>query len=173
MLCENCKKNNATTYFKQNINGNIQEVYLCSECAAKLDMGGMSSSLFDFFMPNQFRIRAEREQKKCGCGTTFYNISKTGKVGCPDCYETFRNELSAVLKKINGAKQHTGRCPRRFENGKTEDKKVAQPEVKEENLEAKLRKELENAIKCENFEEAAKLRDQIKALKEENGNEQQ
>ncbi len=173
MLCENCKKNNATTYFKQNINGNIQEVYLCSECAAKLDMGGMSSSLFDFFMPSQFRVRAEREQKKCGCGTTFYNISKTGKVGCPDCYETFRNELAAVLKKINGAKQHTGRCPQRFENGKTEDKKVAQPEVKEENLEAKLRKELENAIKCENFEEAAKLRDQIKALKEEKGNEQQ
>ena len=119
MLCENCKKNNATTYFKQNINGNIQEVYLCSECAAKLDMGGMSSSLFDFFMPSQFRVRAEREQKKCGCGTTFYNISKTGKVGCPDCYETFRNELAAVLKKINGAKQHTGRCPQRFENGKT------------------------------------------------------
>lgn len=173
MLCENCKKNNATTYFKQNINGNIQEVYLCSECAAKLDMGGMSSSLFDFFMPSQFRVRAEREQKKCGCGTTFYNISKTGKVGCPDCYETFRNELAAVLKKINGAKQHTGRCPQRFENGKTEDKKVSQPEVKEENLEAKLRKELENAIKCENFEEAAKLRDQIKALKEEQGNEQQ
>lgn len=172
MLCENCKKNNATTYFKRNINGNIQEVYLCSECAAKLDMGGMSSSLFDFFMPSQFRVRAEREQKKCGCGTTFYNISKTGKVGCPDCYETFKNELAAVLKKINGAKQHTGRCPARFNNGKTEEKITSKTEAKEENVEAKLRKQLEEAIKCENFEEAAKLRDQIKSLKEEKENEQ-
>lgn len=173
MLCENCKKNNATTYFKRNINGNIQEVYLCSECAAKLDIGGMSSSLFDFFIPNQFRVRAEREQKKCGCGTTFYDISKTGKVGCPDCYETFRNELAAVLKKINGAKQHTGRCPERFRNGKSEDKKASKVETSAENTEVTLRKQLENAIKCENFEEAAKLRDQIKALKEEKGNEQQ
>ena len=173
MLCENCKKNNATTYFKQNINGNIQEVYLCSECAAKLDMGGMSSSLFDFFMPSQFRIRAEREQKKCGCGTTFYNISQTGKVGCPDCYETFKNELAAVLKKINGAKHHTGRCPERFKIGKIEEKKKVSAEAKEENIEMELRKQLEEAIKCENFEEAAKLRDRIKALKEEKGNEQQ
>ena len=173
MLCENCKKNNATTYFKRNINGNIQEVYLCSECAAKLDMGGMSSSLFDFFMPSQFRIRAEREQKKCGCGTTFYNISQTGKVGCPDCYETFKNELAAVLKKINGSKQHTGRCPERLNGGKNAENKIPKTEEPKEDLEAKLRKQLEEAIKCENFEEAAKLRDQIKALKEGKGNEQQ
>lgn len=173
MLCENCKKNNATTYFKQNVNGNIQEVYLCSECAAKLDMGGMSSSLFDFFMPSQFRVRAEREQKKCNCGTTFYNISKTGKVGCPDCYETFKNELAAVLKKINGAKTHTGRCPERFKNGKVEENKTEKVKMSEVDTEATLRKQLEDAIKCENFEEAAKIRDRIKALKEEKGNEQQ
>ncbi len=173
MLCENCKKNNATTYFKRNINGNIQEVYLCSECAAKLDMGGMSSSLFDFLMPNQFRLRAEREQKKCGCGTTFYNISKSGKVGCPDCYETFKNELAAVLKKINGAKTHTGRGPERFKTAKVEPQKTEKVENAEENKETTLRKQLEAAIKCENFEEAAKIRDQIKALKEERNNEQQ
>lgn len=173
MLCENCKKNNATTYFKRNINGNIQEVYLCSECAAKLDLGGMSSSLFDFFMPSQFRVRAEREQKKCGCGTTFYNISKTGKVGCPDCYETFKNELAAILKKINGAKQHTGRCPERFKEGGSEKVCSVNSEATVENTEESLRKQLETAIKSENFEEAAKLRDQIKALKEEKNNEQQ
>ena len=135
-------------------------------------MGGMSSSLFDFFMPSQFRVRAEREQKKCGCGTTFYNISKTGKVGCPDCYETFKNELAAVLKKINGSKQHTGRCPQRFKNGQTAENKLSQTETQED-IETKLRKQLEEAIKCENFEEAAKIRDQIKALKEEQSNEQQ
>ena len=101
------------------------------------------------------------------------SISKTGKVGCPDCYETFKNELAAVLKKINGAKQHTGRCPQRFKNGIHEEKEIPKTEVKEENIESKLRKQLEAAIKCENFEEAAKLRDQIKALKEGSGNEQQ
>ena len=173
MLCENCKKNNATTYFKRNINGNIQEVYLCSECAAKLDIGGMSSSVFDFFMPSQFRIRAEREQKKCGCGTTFYDISKNGKMGCPDCYETFKNEISSILKKINGAKTHTGRGPERLKHGKVEAKKTEKVEINEVDTETKLRKQLEEAIKCENFEEAAKIRDQIKALKEEKGNEQQ
>lgn len=172
MLCENCKKNNATTYFKRNINGNIQEVYLCSECAAKLNINGMSSSLFDFFMPNQFRVRAEREQKKCSCGTTFHSISQTGKVGCPDCYETFKSELASILKKINGSRVHTGRGPERLKKSQDEFN-----EAKNESSgilgEEQLRKQLEDAIKCENFEEAAKLRDQIKALKEEKGNEQQ
>lgn len=169
MLCENCKKNNATTYFKRNINGNIQEVYLCSECAAKLDLGGMSSTLFDFFMPTKFRISPEREKKTCSCGTTFYNISKTGKVGCPDCYETFRNEIAAILRKINGGKQHRGRVPKRFTKGET----AAKSKVPAENTEDVLRTQLAEAIKNENFEEAAKLRDKIKALKEEKGNEQQ
>ena len=172
MLCENCKKNNATTYFKRNINGNIQEVYLCSECAAKLNVNGMSSSLFDFFMPNQFRVRTDREQKKCSCGTTFYSISQKGKVGCPDCYETFKNELASILKKINGSRVHTGRGPERLkksEDGKCDVKK----ETSDVADEAQLRKQLEDAIKCENFEEAAKIRDMIKALKEDKGNEQQ
>ena len=173
MLCENCKKNNATTYFKRNINGNIQEVYLCSECAAKLNHGSTTASLFDFFMPTQFRIRAEREQKKCSCGTTFFNISKSGKVGCPDCYETFKNELAAILKRINGGENHTGRCPERLKNSKPQEKHTEKTEIPSKNKVEDLRKKLEEAIKYENFEEAAKIRDEIKALMEEKNNEQQ
>ena len=169
MLCENCKKNNATTYFKRNINGNIQEVYLCSECAAKLDLGGMSSTLFDFFMPTKLRVGTEKSHKTCTCGTTFYNIAKTGKVGCPDCYETFKNEIAPILRKINGGKRHVGRQPRRF------DRVAPAPRTESpaENTEELLRNQLAEAIKTENFEEAAILRDKIKALKEEKGNEQQ
>lgn len=166
MLCENCKKNNATTYFKQNINGNVQEIYLCSECAAKLGIGNMSSSLFDFLLP-QFSIEPETE-RSCGCGTTFGEISRTGMVGCPDCYTTFRNELSSALKKIHGVKQHVGRIPERLskENAKA-DKKV---KISENDSTDELKARLDTAIKEENFEEAAKLRDMIKAKKGENGN---
>lgn len=168
MLCENCKKNNATTYFKRNVNGNIQEVYLCSECAAKLDFGGMSSSLFDFFIPSQFRTRSERTHKKCNCGTTFYDISQTGKVGCPDCYETFKEELAAVLKKINGGRTHVGRCPERLTSSKCDESRNVNETCCEENKEESLKRKLEAAIKSENFEEAARLRDMIKKLRGEN-----
>ena len=159
MMCENCKKNAATTYYKQNINGKVTELFLCEECAEKLGVGKSSGfgdfGGLNFFMPEFTRIRGMESEKKCECGTTFSQIAKTGLVGCEKCYETFKNELSSSLKKMHGLVRHKPR---------EDARKVSEP-LSPENELTELRKRMSEAIKEENFEEAARLRDEIK-LKE-------
>ena len=41
MLCQKCKKNEATVYYKENINGHVTEYNLCPECAAELEKNGV------------------------------------------------------------------------------------------------------------------------------------
>jgi len=164
MMCENCRKNSATTYYKQNINGKVTEMFLCEECAKKLGVNnsGMFDSFansffndfggFDFLMPEFTRAYELGQEKKCECGTTFSKIAKTGLVGCEKCYETFKNELASSLRKMHGNVRHKPR-----ELKKTATVLSPEDEVKQ------LKNKMAQAIKEENFEEAARLRDEIKA----------
>ena len=162
MLCDNCKKNKATTYFKKTINGETTETFLCEECAKKLGIGagmmfkngGFSDfDGFDFFLPEFIKTNRLEAEKKCECGKTFRAIAKTGLVGCEKCYETFRKELAPTLRKMHGATSHK---PRENKAEKVDPK----AEIKA------LREKMSKAIKEENFEEAARLRDEIKAREE-------
>ena len=69
------------------------------------------------------------------------------------CYETFENELRPTLRSIHGTQTHTGRAPHGI-SGKNEKKRKLES----------LRTSLENAIAHEEFEEAARLRDEIREL---------
>jgi protein arginine kinase activator len=93
--------------------------------------------------------------KKCPtCGMTFEDFSKVGRLGCGECYRTFRPELTDLLRRIHGSPKHRGKSTI---EPPTE---TVQP-VREER---KLREELRKAIENEEFEKAASLRDQIKSL---------
>jgi protein arginine kinase activator len=162
MLCDNCKKNKATTYFKKTVNGETTETFLCEDCAKKLGIGaGMMFKNggfadfdgFDFFLPDLFKPTRLGTEKKCECGRTFSEIAKTGLVGCEKCYETFKKELASTLRKMHGATTHKPRI---------EASKKADPQAE---IKA-LRDRMSRAIKEENFEEAARLRDEIKAREE-------
>jgi protein arginine kinase activator len=100
----------------------------------------------------------------CGvCGATFEDFINGGKLGCPDCYDTFRDRMRGVLKNIQGSVKHTGK-------GSDEARRLkAQTAPKELTEEEKLKNELELAIKNEEYEKAAELRDKIKALRESEG----
>ncbi|MFQ6031676.1 MAG: UvrB/UvrC motif-containing protein, partial [Candidatus Zixiibacteriota bacterium] len=92
--------------------------------------------------------------KRCStCGMHFSDFSKTGSLGCGNCYTTFKSQLNDLLRKIHGSIQHRGKAP--FTPGD-----VMKP-LREER---RLQEELKRAIQEENFEEAAQLRDRIKAL---------
>ena len=128
------------------------------------------SSFFGGFMENIFEpdympFLNEVKELKCeNCGYTFENIANTGKLGCANCYDIFESKLDPIIRKIQGANQHTGRTGKILEN-----KTIEQPKNKEEKAESKieqLQKELKKAIKEERYEDAAKIRDEIK--KEEN-----
>ena len=158
MLCQSCEKRQATTHIKTILNGELKEYNLCPECAAKLGYGSFFGNfgldidkIFGSFMEN---FGNERSAKRCPfCGSSFEDIAKSGKVGCAHCYEEFNEELVPSIQRIHGRTNHTGKLAR-----------SAGAEVKIKNEINRCRYELEEAIKTQEFEKAAQLRDKIKEL---------
>lgn len=161
MLCQSCGQNQATTHIKTIINGELAEVSLCRECAQKLGYNSFFGNFgmdFDKFlgslMSGSESDRILKSRKRCNCcGSTFEEIAKSGKVGCANCYDVFYDELLPSIQRIHGKTVHIGKLA-----------KSAGSEVKMKNTLTKLKEELTAAIKEQEFEKAAKLRDQIKEL---------
>ena len=159
MLCGKCKKNPATTHIHTVINGVAKDVYLCAECAkdegvhtfSANGLGGMLSSLFG----DVLSLNPASNTVRCACcGSTFSDIAKTGKAGCPDCYKTFYNEFLPYIKRVHGSVKHVGTAP-----GKIAEQSAPQVETPET-----LRAQLKELIAEEKFEQAAQVRDKIKEL---------
>ena len=166
MLCNKCKANTASFFYTQNINGKETSVALCNACAESsgLAINTVSPLFGSFFGSAAKNSRSiKNEGKKCSlCTLTFTDILSMGKVGCPECYNTFKAELYDTIRSIHGTAKHTGLTP----TGKSSvaDKPpVAEKDSEEDTLRARLNE----AISAENYEEAALLRDKIKALKGE------
>ena len=166
MKCEKCNKREATTHFKKNINGYIEEHHLCSECAKKspelseikqnmnFGLGGFLGGMFSGTKP-QHSLDTEQSTDICPtCKMTYSEFLQKGKLGCGDCYSTFRNRIKRPLKQIHGTFEHIGKAPERCGEKVILDKKI-------KTLEA----ELNAAVLKQEFETAAKLRDEIKLLK--------
>lgn len=166
MLCQNCNVNQATVFLHRIVNGQEQEYHLCSQCAKQIDAGISFEKLFQGFLDtfltyDQKSSLAQQnniiEKLKCKkCGFTYDDFKNTGKLGCDECYKTFKTELLSVLKNIQGSTKHNGKIPKKF------SLKLHESEI--ENLKIKLK----NAIEIEEYEEAARIRDEIKKLKGEN-----
>ncbi len=176
MLCEKCKKNQATVHMKQVVNGQSKELHLCQECAQEAgylnDMGLMGwghggfSNLFDDMFQDMFHISAGPETIGIGhngssvrcpsCGMTLDEFKRTGKLGCGQCYEAFAPYLQPALRSIHGSDEHKGKIPQ-----KSGGRMMAHRELET------LKRKLAVAIEKEEFEEAARLRDQIRALEKE------
>lgn len=174
MLCEKCKKRTATVFYNENINGKTKSYSLCGDCASKLrekgdlqDITSISETFVDpfstwndhlfggfFGIPTLKGFSIEKKCPVCDCH--YSEIAKTGKVGCPTCYEVFSDELSAMIASIHGTTAHTGNVPA----------KHRAIQKRANRLDA-LNKELKKAIQEENYETAAKLRDEIRSLQKE------
>lgn len=160
MLCNHCGKNEATIHSVQYINGQTSEVHLCQECAMQnpglQNFGGLSATdLFKkLFNMNMQPDTSLIDSIICeSCGETLQDFQKTGLLGCPDCYETYKDQIVPVLQRAHGNVQHVGEAPELSE----EEKKARAKELE-------LKQKLQKAIGEEDFEQAAKLRDEINAL---------
>lgn len=169
MLCENCGKNQATTYLKKTVNGKTTELHLCAECAQKQGVGMWKGMGFDLgnFWGTLFAEPADRalaDTVRCEvCGKSFNDIAQSGKAGCPGCYTTFYDRLLPSIQRIHGKAQHTGKVPA----------DAGEQVKKDRELEA-LRRQLAENIANQNYEACAQLRDRIQELeKEETPHEQQ
>lgn len=179
MLCQNCGENEANVRYTQIINGVKKEMALCQKCSKELGIEDfefnmpidLSSFLGEFFN-NEENLLPEftkTKQSLCNeCKMTFDDFVDAGKFGCSNCYNVFSDRIDSILKNLHGANRHVGR------KGKIEKsmlKKVDSPkeEPKQEKQISKLdslKEKLKNAIKDERYEDAAKLRDEIKKLEE-------
>jgi protein arginine kinase activator len=139
------------------VNEQMTELHLCEACAnqkgaqveSHFGLADLLSGLADIGKPQEPEDVAV---KTCAnCGMTFEDFRKVGRVGCADCYQTFKQSLGNLLKRIHGSPIHLGKSPAR----------LVKPAKARTEL-AELRRKLERAIDQEAFEEAAKLRDQIR-----------
>ena len=184
MLCDNCGKREANVMYSENINGVKKELHLCEECSQKLGIGKMNftiptdfSSLFGDFMEgfttSEFMpLFQEMKEIRCEqCGATFDDIVNSGKLGCGNCYSVFEERLEPILKRIQGNVQHVGRLgkitPNEVEEVKKDVNKAVDYNIETSKLNnnqeiEKLQEKLKQAIKDERYEDAAKIRDEIK-----------
>lgn len=178
MLCGICKTREAKIFYTEIINGEKNEQYLCEECAAKnthfrirtpfsdqeLSLGGLLSGLLEETVERQRSEPGEAGTAALSCphcGMTYAEFRERGQFGCAGCYQSFGKVIARNIKNIHGADTHTGKRPKHME-GPTEPQPEEIPELNE--LE-RLSMRLQQALEQENYEDAAVLRDQIRALK--------
>lgn len=170
MLCQQCKKNIATTHVRRTIDGETTEYHLCADCARKQGITGMFGKMgFDFgdFWGSFFAepvAHTLADTVRCEhCGSTFREIADSGKVGCAECYTTFYDRLLPSIQRIHGKVEHCGKLPQ------AADASARKEQEKEQEL-SRLKEELNRCIQEQKYEECASLRDRIRALEQaENG----
>jgi protein arginine kinase activator len=165
MVCDICGKNPATVHLTEIVDDQMSELHLCEECARKkssqmeqqFGLSDLLAGLAEFEKPNA--ETKELVSVKCpNCGLTYKDFKKIGRLGCGDCYTTFKKFLVPLLKRIHGSNFHSGKCPVKVSAPALKPRK--KPDIQE------LRCRLQKAIEEEAYEEAARIRDQIKELQE-------
>lgn len=160
MLCEECGKNQATVSLTVTAGGEIRTRHLCPECMKAMelhlaggDIHGFLSSVLSVLGHAQ---KSEENTPVCsGCGLSYADFERTGRLGCAQCYRDFSDRLQPLLQRIHGRAQHAGRKPSSFEQS---------PEAALAERLSALRQKMDEAVASENFEDAAKYRDELRAL---------
>ena len=169
MLCDICGKSEATVHLTEIINDKVSNLPLSEESPPEkgqemeehFGLSDLLAGLADF--GTTVEPEATLEALKCNsCGFSYLDFKKIGRLGCGDCYDSFKNKIAPLLKRIHGADKHVGKVPLMV--GKT---------VKDTKDLHDLKMKLDKTIQLEEFEEAARLRDKIRELekKDKKGND--
>lgn len=159
MKCEKCHEKEATVFISQNINGETTEMNLCETCAAEYDRPALDESIsFQQFLSGF--MESDKSNVSTGvdicpsCGMSLLDFRRNSKVGCAQCYKTYRDHLMPVVKRLHGTTKHTGKVP-----GKIDE------EVKSQKTLEHYEGQLKVALMKEDYEQAAYFRDKIRSLK--------
>jgi len=164
MMCEDCGVNPAVFHFVTITNDERTEKNLCPTCMAKYkkqlpgidikNLAGILNNLLDGKSGKKEEIDPETAAITCDqCGMTYGEFRKGGMVGCAECYHAFREPMTALLQRIHGNTQHAGRVPGGVHSGVSIRMSID-----------RLKQQLQKAIECEEYEQAAKFRDAIRTL---------
>ncbi len=177
MQCDSCKKNVATIHIQEFIGGQKKAVHLCNECAAKksgentaMEIGGFNVAEMLYNLSEKLNIPGFKQALQQGgitlepeekivcpaCGWTTEGLRNTGRLGCPECYNTFKIILEGALENMHRGKLHVGKKP-------GSDMSDESPRLMLELM--NHQKELEELVQREEYEKAAQVRDAINELK--------
>ena len=163
MLCEECHQNPATVVITVLSGNETTTRHLCHACVHKMEVsiekGDMNSFLSSLLSILSHQPREDTLHCKA-CGLTYEEFQNSGKLGCAQCYQAFAEQLKPLLLRVHGRSQHAGRVPQ--SHGR--ERLLAQ------SLQT-LKTRMELAVSVENFEEAAAIRDEMRALVENNNAE--
>lgn len=155
LKCDLCSKP-ATVHLTQILNNKVHKVDLCEACAQAKGVTDPSGfSLADLLLkaslePGEPEISVRCEQ----CGFTAADFKKQGRFGCPACYEYFRGIIEPMLGNMHKGSAHIGKVPQRALERKSLYDRLT-----------RLETELDQAIKSERYEDAARYRDEISQVK--------
>jgi protein arginine kinase activator len=165
MKCDFCDSK-ATVFLTQLVDGQTKKVCLCEACAqergvtdptgfslADLILGGLAATAASVQGGDSPASPAGGGRQCPACGFTMDDLHRVRRFGCAECYTTFREEIAPMLRGMHRGPAHVGKVPAG----------LAALHVKHQRLQD-LRGRLEQAIASENYEEAAGIRDEIKAL---------
>jgi protein arginine kinase activator len=158
LKCDLCGKP-ATVHLTQIVNSKVHKVDLCEACAQAKGVTDPSGfSLADLLLKASLNPEPTSLVRCEQCGATQADFKKLGRFGCPACYETFKDIVQPMLGNMHKGTLHVGKVPRRALERKNLYDRLTH-----------LQCELDEAIKSERYEDAARFRDEIHQVKQNFG----
>ena len=167
MLCQKCSKKNASVHLTKIINGSKSEIYICEDCArengeldfpmeGKFPLYQFFSGMMGITTPESAEavMPVEEAEMQCAaCGLTYAQFGQIGRFGCDRCYDSFDRNILPLFRRLHGNQKHMGKIPAR-----------AGTHLKLRKIIDQIKLELQKKVMDEDFEAAAELRDQVRAL---------
>jgi len=182
MKCDMCD-NVAAVFLTQIIDGKMTQVNLCDKCSKEKGVTDPTGfQLADFLISTAAQKKSKTaadvddDTLACPeCGFTRAHLKKIGRMGCPQCYQTFADDLDNMLRAMHKGTRHVGKAPGRPLTTAELSRKPAPastatappPAPSALSLKKKLadlKEAIEKAITEERYEDAAKLRDEVKSM---------
>ncbi len=157
MQCDLCKTKTATVFLTQIVDGKMQKVNFCESCSKEKGVTDPTGfALADLLMG--IGTEAADAKRSAGaqcpvCGFTQSDFKKTGRLGCSSCYEVFALGLGSLLKAMHKGVSHIGKIPVRAQKTRALSDRMRE-----------LQKQLDEAVSGEDYETAARVRDEIREL---------
>jgi protein arginine kinase activator len=156
--CERCASP-ATVHITEILGeGKFEEHHVCEQCYPKYFQDGPGKGPGKALTqePTPELEESLFGQHECpDCGLKFVDFRNSHRLGCARDYDVFRSELMPLLENIHGDTRHCGKTPRNYPKTKQAEAELTQ-----------LRQRLKRAVDREDYEEAARLRDQIRTMEE-------
>ena len=162
MICNVCGTKEASIHLTEIVNGQMAEVHICEQCAEEKGTDFKTYFNFGDFLAGfagaetLHGASGKKVSFTCkSCGMKYEDFSKNGRLGCAACYEAFQQPLAAVIKQVQRSSYHVGKKPSRIPK-----------DIRSTHDLRQLQEHLRKSIQSESFEEAARIRDEIRKVEE-------